>query len=82
MARADWLRDEVKARGVRVRIPARSGRNRPARRNRKLYKKRRRIETALARLKDWKGIAMRHTRRGDLLLSASALAAVIVWLPS
>ena len=36
---ADWLRDELKARGVRVCIPARSGRNRPATHNRKLYKK-------------------------------------------
>lgn len=28
---ADWLRDELKARSVRVCIPARSGRSRPAR---------------------------------------------------
>ena len=78
---ADWLRDELKARGVRVCIPARSGRNRPASHNRKLYKKRCRIENAFARLKDWRGIAMRYTRCGDLFLSAIALAAaVIFWL--
>jgi transposase len=79
---ADWLRDELKARGVRVCVPARSGRNRPATHNRKLYKKRCRIENAFARLKDWRGIAMRYTRCGDLFLSAIALAAaVIFWLP-
>ena len=78
---ADWLRDELKARSVRVCIPARSGRNRPASHNRKLYKKRCRIENAFARLKDWRGIAMRYTRCGDLFLSAIALAAaVIFWM--
>ena len=78
---ADWLRQELKARGIRVCIPARSGRNRPASHNRKLYKKRCRIENAFARLKDWRGIAMRYIRCGDLFLSAIALAAaVIFWL--
>jgi IS5 family transposase len=33
---ADWLRDELKARSVRVCIPARSKRKRPASHNRKL----------------------------------------------
>ena len=79
---ADWLRDELKARGVRVCIPARTGRNHPATHNRRLYKKRCRIENAFARLKDWRGIAMRYTRCGNLFLSAIALAAaVIFWLP-
>ena len=78
---ADWLRDELKTRGLRVCIPARSGRNRPASHNRKPYKKRCRIENTFARLKDWRGIAMRTTRCGDLFLSAIALAAaVIFWL--
>ncbi len=49
---ADWRRDALKARAVRVCIPARSGRTRPASRNRKLTKKRCRIEIAFARLKD------------------------------
>jgi transposase len=78
---ADWLRDELKARSVRVYIPARSGRNRPATHNRKLYKKRCRIENAFARLKAWRGIATRYKRCGDLFLSASALAATVIsWL--
>jgi len=78
---ADGLRDGLKARGVRVCIPARRGRNRPASHNRKLTKKRCRIEIAFARLKDWRGIAMRYTRCGNLFLSAIALAAaVIFWL--
>ena len=32
---ADWLRDELKSRGLRVCIPARSGRKRPASHNRR-----------------------------------------------
>ena len=81
MARADWLRDELKSRGLRVCVPARGRRKRPASHNRRLYEKRCRIENAFARLKDWRGIAMRTTRCGDLFLSAIALAAaVIFWL--
>jgi len=76
---ADWLRDELKVRSVRVCLPARSGRNRPASHNRKLYKKRCRIENALARLTDRRGIAMRQTRCGALLLSATALAAALIF---
>ena len=75
---ADWLREELKGRGLRICIPARRGRRRPASHN----KKRCRIENAFARLKDWRAIATRNTRCGDLFLSAIALAAaVIFWLP-
>ncbi len=63
MARADWLREELKARGLRVCIPARSTRRRPASHNRRLYKKRCRIENAFARPNDWRAIAMRYTPR-------------------
>ena len=78
---ADWLREELKGRGLRVCIPSRRRRRRPASHNKRLYKKRHRIENAFARLKDWRAIAMRYTRCGDLFLSAIALAAaVIFWL--
>ena len=80
MARADWLRDEPKVRNVRVCISARSGRNHPASHDRRLYRKRCRIEIAFARLKDRRGIATRYTRCGDLCLWARALAAVGFWL--
>ncbi len=62
---ADWLRDELKSRGLRACNPARSKRRRPATHNRKLYKERCWIENAFARLKDWGGIAMCHTRCRD-----------------
>ena len=79
---ADWLRDELKGRGLRICIPARRGRRRPACHNKRLYKKRCRIENAFACLKDWRGIATRYTRCVDLFLSAIGLAAtVLFWLP-
>ena len=82
MARADWPRDELKARGLRTRIPARRGRRRPASHDKTLHEKRSRIENAFARLKDWRGIATRYTRCGDLSLSAIRLAATVLsWLP-
>lgn len=78
---ADWLRDELKSRGLRICIPARRGRRLPARHNKRPYRKRCRIENAFARLKDWRGIATRYTRCADLFLSAIGLAAtVIFWL--
>jgi hypothetical protein len=36
---------------------------------------------AFARLKDWRGIATRDTRCGDLFLSAIALAAAVIFWP-
>jgi IS5 family transposase len=58
---ADRVREELKSRGLRICIPARRRRRRPASHNKRLYKKRCRIENALARLKDWHGIATRLT---------------------
>ena len=82
MARADRLRDELKARGLHTCIPVRRGRRRPASHNQRLYKKRHRIENACARLEDWRGIATRDTRCADLFLFAICLATtVLFWLP-
>ncbi len=79
---ADWLREELKARSLRICVPARRGRCRPANHNKKLYTKRCRIENAFARLKDWRGIATRYTGYADLFPSAICLAAtVLFWLP-
>ncbi len=51
-----------RAQGLRLCIPARRGRRRPASHNKRLYTKRCRIENAFARLKDWWSIATRLTR--------------------
>ncbi len=75
---ADWRRDELKSRGLRVRIPARGRRKRSASPNRQLTKTRGRIENAFARLKDWKRSTRRTPRCGDLFPSAIALDAAVL----
>ncbi|KGJ01417.1 transposase [Paracoccus halophilus] len=79
---ADWFREELKRMGMRTCIPPRTKRKRPATYNKRLYRKRHRIENAFARLKDWRRIATRYDRCGDLFLSAICIAAIVIfWLP-
>ena len=78
---ADWFREALAARGTKACIPARRGRKHPAKHDVKLYRKRHRIENHFARLKDWRRIATRYDRCGEIFLSAIFIAAtVIFWL--
>ena len=64
---ADWFREALADEGIATRIPARRRRKNPARHDRKLYKKRHRIENLFARLKDWRRIATRLTTDAVIL---------------
>ena len=78
---ADWFREALEDRGIAVCIPARRGRKYPAGHDRKLYKQRHRIENLFARLKDWRCIATRYDRCGELFLSVICIAATVMfWL--
>lgn len=78
---ADWFREALEDKGIAACIPARRGRKNPARHDRKLYKQRHRIENLFARLKDWRRIATRYDRCGELFLSAICIAATVMfWL--
>ncbi len=78
---ADWFREALEDKGIAVCIPARRGRKNPASHDRKLYKQRHRIENLFARLKDWRRIATRYDRCGELFLSAICIAATVMfWL--
>lgn len=78
----DWFRAALKDLGMRVCIPSRAKRTKPSTYNKRLYRKRHRIENPFARLKDWRRIATRYDRCGDLFLSAICITvAVIFWLP-
>ena len=78
---ADWFREALQDKGIKPCIPGRSSRDKPVKHDKRRYKRRHRTENMFGRLKDWRGIAMRYTRCGDLFLSAIALAAaVIFWL--
>jgi transposase len=53
----------------------------PAIHNQTLYKQSHRIENLFARLKDWRRIATRYDRCGELFLSAICIAATVMfWL--
>ena len=68
-------------RGINACIPTRRGRKNPADHDATLYRKRHRVENLFARLKDWRRIATRYDRCGELFLSAICIAAtVIFWL--
>ena len=78
---ADWFRQALEDRGIAACIPARRGRRNPASHDRKLYRQRHRIENLFARLKDWRRIATRYDRCGELFLSAICIATTVMfWL--
>jgi transposase len=79
---ADWFRQALRARGTRPCIPGRSGRSKPIRHGKKLYRCRHKVEIMFGRLKDWRRIATRYDRCAHTFMSAIALAATILfWLP-
>ena len=78
---ADWFRHALDDKGIAACIPARRGRKKPAKHDATLYKQRHRIENLFARLKDWRRIATRYDRCGELFLSATCIALTVVcWL--
>ncbi len=78
---ADWLRDALKDKGMKVCIPGRKTRRNPVRYDRRRYKRRNRIEIMFGRLKDWRRVATRYDRFPETFFSAIALAAIVLfWL--
>ena len=74
---AEWYREALSDKGIRVCIPGRK----KIRFNRRRYKRRNRIENMFGRLKDWRRVATRYDRCPIAFLSAIALAAtVLFWL--
>lgn len=75
------IRNTLKSLGITPCIPGRSLRNKPIRYDKKLYKKRHKIENAFAKLKDWRRIATRYDRCPEMFLSACAFAVMVkFWL--
>ncbi|REC55791.1 IS5/IS1182 family transposase, partial [Rhodosalinus sediminis] len=78
---ADWFCHALDDKGIAACIPARRGRKKPAKHDATLYKQRHRIENLFARLKDWRRIATRYDKCGELFLSAICIALTVVyWL--
>ena len=78
---ADWLREALQDRGIKVCIPGRKSHKTKVKYDKRRYKRRNRIEIMFGRLKDWRRVATRYDRCPETFLSAIALAATILfWL--
>lgn len=78
---ADWFRQALAARGLTACIPSRSNRKKPIQHDRRLYRQRHKVENMFGRLKDWRRIHTRYDRCAHTFMSASCIAAaVIFWL--
>lgn len=76
----DRIREDLHNQDRLACIPPKSNRKRPACYDRELYKKRSIIENMFARLKDWKGIAMRYCRCAHTFDSSVCLALITIFL--
>ena len=76
---ANWFRNALIGKGIQPCSPSRTCRKMPIPHDAALYRERHRIENSFARLKDWRRIATRYDRCADLVLSACALAAIVMF---
>lgn len=79
---ADWLRDALKDKGIKVCIPGRKSRKKAVNYDKRRYKRRNRIEIMFGHLKDWRRVATRYDRCLKTFLSAVALTATVLFLRS
>ncbi len=75
----DWFRDALKDKGIKPCIPGRKSRGKPVKHDERRYKRRNRIEIMFGRLKDWRRGATRYGRCPNIILSAVALAATVMF---
>lgn len=54
---ADWLREALKDKGMKVCVPGRKSRKKTMRYDKRRYKRRNRVEIMFGRLKDWRRVA-------------------------
>jgi transposase len=76
---ADWLREALKDKGIKVCIPGRKSRKRVVKYDRRRNKRRNRIEIMFGRLIEWRRIATRYDRCPETFFSAIILAAIVLF---
>ena len=76
---ADWFRKALKKRRIIPCIPPRKNRKRRIRYDKKLYKKRHKVENMFAKIKDWRRIAMRYDRCAHTFFSAICIAITFIF---
>ena len=76
---ADWLRANLREKGITPIIPGKRGRKRKIRHDKRRYRERCRIEATFNRLKDFRRIATRYDKLARNYASAVVFAAVIAF---
>ncbi|GAB5387764.1 MAG: hypothetical protein Alpg2KO_07320 [Alphaproteobacteria bacterium] len=76
---ADWFREALKAQGIAPCIPPKKNRSQKITFDRKLYRKRHKVENMFGRLKDWRRIATRYDRCSHIFKAAITIAAIVIW---
>jgi transposase len=64
---------------MKICIPSRSNRKNPRNTDMYLYKIRHLVENAIQRLKEWRGIATRYSKRQSSFYSAVCLRCAVLW---
>ena len=78
---ADWFRDALKDKGIKLCLPGRKSCGKPFKHDKRRYKLRNQIEIMFGRLNGWRRVATRYDRCPRVFLYAIALAATIMfWL--
>ena len=77
---ADWLRNDMLARGITPVIPPKSSRKFPAEFDKETYKWRHLIENYFGKLKENRGIAMRSCKTDQSFTAFISLAATMIEL--
>jgi transposase len=76
---ADWFREALRDKGIRACIPDQKQRKKTVKYDKRPYKRRKRIEIMFGRLKVWRRGATRYDRCPKVFLSATALAATVIY---
>ena len=78
---AGWFTEVLKNKGIRACVSGRKKRKTPVKSDKRRYKRRNQIAIMFGRLKDWRRVATRCDQCPKVLLSAIALAALVIyWL--
>jgi transposase len=77
---ADWIRDDIEARGGIAVIPARRSRTAPAPVDGYIYSLRNRVERCFNKLKNSRRLATRYDKTADSYLGFVHIAAVRLWI--
>jgi transposase len=77
--RRDWFRQALFDLDITPCIPGRRNRKTPVTYDAKIYKQRNLVERIVARLKDWRKIAIRYDRCAHTFMNAICIAAAVIF---